>query len=156
LSKLLNRKNIKHLSKKQKGIIFIVLFFIIESIIFVPIVYDKIQYKKIDFNDIKSIEYIKYEGSLFQSIVLSRRYTENDMLIHEFQQALDNGIIKPYYVYEDTNEVLIVKTNSNKYIYIYLNSDILGLDYGSVFIQAHNIDDIISKFPVKELFTKQN
>lgn len=156
MNKLFNLLNMKSLTNKQKGIIFIVLFFIIESFIFLPVAYDKIQYKKMNFNDIKSIEYIKYEGQLFQSIVLSRRYTENEMIIYEFQQALNEGVIKPYYSPDDINEVLIVKTYSNESIYIYLNSDILGLNYGSVFMQVSNINDIVSKFPVEELVVKQN
>jgi hypothetical protein len=156
LNKLFKHNKIKQLNNKQKGILFIIIFFAVELIIFLPFVYDKIQYRKINFDDIKSIEYVKYEGELFQSIILSRRYTENDMLIYEFQQALNGGIIKPYYNFEECNEVLIITTYSNENIYIYLNSDILGLNYGNVFLQVSNINDIISKFPIKELVIKQN
>lgn len=146
----------KQINTYKKGLIIICIFLIIEASVFLPVLYKKIQYNNLEINNIQSIEYVEYENELFSSVVLSHRYTQDTQIIDEFINASDNGKIKPYYRQKDAVSILIIKTENGKTLYVYVQSDIVGFDYGKVNIQIQNLDNLIMQIPQVDLVTMKN
>jgi len=147
---------VKQTGAAKKGLIVIIIFVMIESIFFLPVYYKKIQYDNLQLYGIKSIEYVEYEKEMFSSVILSLRYTDDDKIIDEFGRIISEGKFRPYYKQKNVHKVLIIKTEKNKTIYAYINSDIFGFDYGKINIQIQNSEQFIKKIPAVELVRKQN
>lgn len=116
----------------------------------------KIQYNNLEINNIQSIEYVEYENQLFSSVVLMHRYTQDTQLIYEFATAFNNGKIELYYKQKNASSVLIIKTETGKTIYAYIQSDIVGFDYGNINIQIQNLNELIMQIPQVDLVRLQN
>lgn len=150
------QQNNKQINNYKKGLIIICLFLIIEAAVFLPIFYKKIQYNNLEMINIQSIEYVDYERELFSSVVLTHRYTEDMQIINNFSIAFNDGKIKPYNNQKDTNSVLIIKTQQSKTIYVYIQQNIAGFDYGKIKMQIENLEDLIAQIPQNNLVITQN
>ncbi len=151
-NKLLQRMNTLPLPKKHRYIISIFLLMLILALL--PFGVEQIQLKNTPVKNILSLEYVEYEGELFNSIVLTRRYSEDAALLSDFETTLQHSLVRPYGKQKDIRQILIIRTEE-KTFYAYVQGDLLGLNYGQVKLYLPHLPDLLQSLPATEITTKQ-
>lgn len=151
-NKLLQRMNTLPLPKKHRYIISIFLLMLILALL--PFGVEQIQLKNTPVKNILSLEYVEYEGELFNSIVLTRRYSEDAALLSDFETTLQHSLLRPYSKQKDIRQILIIRTEE-KTFYAYVQGDLLGLNYGQVKLYLPHLPDLLQSLPATEITTKQ-
>jgi hypothetical protein len=151
-NKLLQRMNTLPLPKKHRYIISIFLLMLILALL--PFGVEQIQLKNTPVKNILSLEYVEYEGELFNSIVLTRRYSEDAALLSDFETTLQHSLVRPYGKQKDIRQILIIRTEE-KTFYTYVQGDLLGLNYGQVKLYLPHLPDLLQSLPATEITTKQ-
>lgn len=148
------RQRISELSEKQKRFAVLGALLLIVLVIMIPVGVERLQYHNTQPKKIISLEYVKYEGELFNSVVLERRHTEDSALLAAFEKALQDSNVRPYSKQKDVHEILIIRTEQ-KTFYAYVQNGLLGLNYGQVKLQVPNLEFLLQQLPPIQLTTKQ-
>ncbi len=146
---------LKMMDIKKKAIILLCIFFFIEFLVFAPVLYSRLMLNGMGIKNLVSAEYVKYENELFRSVVLEMRETTDKVILKEIEALISDGKVLTLHLDSEVQEVLILKTAKGNTIYVYVQDDVLGCDYGSIYVKNEKSREIIEKMPEKELVIEQ-
>ena len=93
--------------------------------------------------EITKIEYIKYKGEPFMSVVEEKKsISGNDNEVTKIIKSLDNYKIQILGNKESTSEILYVYFKDSTKLICYIDGNKLGVDSGNIWIKDVNIEYI--------------
>ena len=138
-----------NLNLKKKYIPFIIIGIVLILILFLTpkiaksSMLSNVLDNQIASKEITKIEYIKYKGEPFMSVVEEKKsISGNDNEITKIIRSLDNYKIQILGNKESTSEILYVYFKDSTKLICYIDGNKLGVDSGNIWIKDVNIEYI--------------
>lgn len=138
-----------NLNFKKKYIPFIIIGIVLILILFLTpkiaksSMLSNVMDNQIASKEITKIEYIKYKGEPFMSVVEEKKsISGNDNEVTKIIKSLDNYKIQILGNKESTSEILYVYFKDSTKLICYIDGNKLGVDSGNIWIKDVNIEYI--------------
>lgn len=138
-----------NLNFKKKYIPFIIIGIVLILILFLTpkiaksSMLSNVMDNQIASKEITKIEYIKYKGEPFMSVVEEKKsISGNDNEVTKIIRSLDNYKIQILGNKESTSEILYVYFKDSTKLICYIDGNKLGVDSGNIWIKDVNIEYI--------------
>ncbi len=137
----LKKKNslIKHVLKVLLSIVAVIL---IVFLAFVVVLQEKYLALGVANQSIESIDLVTYSGEPFRSLINEEKTISDVKVLLELQRQLNaqNMVLKKQ---QNESTILILTYSNGKKIVAYVNNDMLGLNYGDVWINVDDLESIL-------------